>query len=550
MVSVDQAEVPSVQASWRGIDVDSVVSGVVINMLTLAMPLALLQVFDRVIPNGSYGTLFGIFLAMLGVITIDLLLKVARAHFVLEAARQRGHQISMDVTQALFEGSPKALDRLGKEATVERLMGLLGLRQAVQEQVVKVTVDLVFSGLFLLIIAGLGGWLVLAPLSVMLGLLIFAATLRPAYRDASRKRREYDRRRMSFLSEVLQQSRLVKLLGLEHQMLRRYELLQASSSVSSEKLIRLSGGSIGAASMGAQIATVLTCAAGGVLAIQSTFSVAELAACMLLTGRAVQPVIQLTFLSAARDDAAARFSGLAEVADARTDDAHRQRDTVSGGLSVTNLGLRREDGSGFHFRNVSFSASPGQLVVVDGPLSSRRGCLLQLLAGELQPDEGSVFLDGYGRLETSVIAAPQGLVFEPREPVILEGKILQNLTGFSLATPPDNELQKTALELGLARQIAQLPDGLQSTLSSDRRGTGSPGFYRRLALTRALAQRPHILLLEDPLSDLDPTGQRAVAELLISLKGRMTCVLTRPDAALRQAADCTVTLRPEIPKSR
>ncbi|AXT35827.1 ATP-binding cassette domain-containing protein [Phaeobacter sp. LSS9] len=549
MVSVDQAEVPSVQASWRGIDVDSVVSGVVINMLTLAMPLALLQVFDRVIPNGSYGTLFGIFLAMLGVITIDLLLKVARAHFVLEAARQRGHQISMDVTQALFEGSPKALDRLGKEATVERLMGLLGLRQAVQEQVVKVTVDLVFSGLFLLIIAGLGGWLVLAPLSVMLGLLIFAATLRPAYRDASRKRREYDRRRMSFLSEVLQQSRLVKLLGLEHQMLRRYELLQASSSVSSEKLIRLSGGSIGAASMGAQIATVLTCAAGGVLAIQSTFSVAELAACMLLTGRAVQPVIQLTFLSAARDDAAARFSGLAEVADARTDDAHRQRDTVSGGLSVTNLGLRREDGSGFHFRNVSFSASPGQLVVVDGPLSSRRGCLLQLLAGELQPDEGSVFLDGYGQLETSVIAAPQGLVFEPREPVILEGKILQNLTGFSLATP-DNELQNTALKLGLARQIAQLPDGLQSTLSSDRRGTGSPGFYRRLALTRALAQRPRILLLEDPLSDLDPTGQRAVAELLISLKGRMTCVLTRPDATLRQAADCTVTLRPEIPTSR
>lgn len=542
MVSADQETLPAARAGWRGIDCDSIASAVVINLLTLAMPLALLQVFDRVIPNQSYDTLFGIFIVMLGVIAVDLALKATRAHFVLETARQRGRGIGQDVTQALFEGSPAVLDRLGKEATVERLMGMLGLRQAVQEQVVKVTVDLVFSGLFLLIIAGLGGWLVLAPLSVIMGLLIVAARLRPAYREASRLRRDYDRRRMSFLSEVLQQARLVKLLGLEHQMLRRYELLQASSSVSSETLIRLSGGSMGAASMGTQIATVLTCAAGGVLAIQSSFTVAELAACMLLTGRAVQPVIQLTFLSAARDDAAARFTGLAEVVSAQDGAAVQARGPVTGGITATGLGLRRDSGGGYHFRGISFSVAPGQLVVIDGPLSSRGGCLLQILAGELQPDEGSVVLDGSGELGPNAAAAPQGLVLEPREPVILDGQILENLTAFNAAAP-NSDLQHAALKLGLTGQIAQLPGGLKSALSGGRPGIGSPGFYRRLALARAIAQKPRILLLEDPFADLDPSGRRGLSELLLSLKGSVTCVLTRPDDALRQAADRRVTLR-------
>ncbi|WP_217621172.1 ABC transporter transmembrane domain-containing protein [Phaeobacter inhibens] len=545
-MSADQTKLPAEQVGWRSIDADSIASGIVINLLTLAMPLALLQVFDRVIPNQSYDTLFGIFLVMLGVIAVDLLLKATRAHFVLEAARQRGRGIGRDVSEALFVGSPAVLDRLGKEDTVERLMGLLGMRQAVHEQVVKVTIDLVFSGIFLLIIAGLGGWLVVAPLSVMLGLLVVAARLRPAYREASRMRREYDRRRMSFLSEVLQQARLVKLLGLEHQMLRRYELLQASSSVSSETLIRLSGGSMGAASMGTQIATVLTCAAGGVQAIQSPFSVAELAACMLLTGRAVQPVIQLTFLSAARDDAAARFSGLSEVVSARPGTVDQPREPVTGGITVSGLGMRREGDGGFHFRNVSFSVAPGQLVVIDGPLSCRSGSLLQFLAGERPPDEGSVYLEGHGLLGTGMADAPQGLVLEPREPVILEGQVLENLTAFS-SRVQDRELQKVALKLGLTSQIAQLPGGLQSALSSDLRASGSPGFYRRLALARAIAQRPRILLLEDPFSDLDPSGRRGLAELLLSLRGSVTCVLTRPDATLRQAADCHVTLQSEPP---
>lgn len=543
MVDATQAGMPAARVGRHGVDVDSIASGIVVNVLTLAMPLALLQVFDRVIPNQSYDTLFGIFVVMLGVISVDFVLKAARAHFVLEAARQRGHGIGQDVTRALFAGVPAALDRLGKESTVERLMGLLGLRQAVHEQVTKVAIDLVFSGLFLLIIAALGGWLVLAPLSVMLGLLIIAARLRPAYREASRLRREYDRRRMSFLSEVLHQARLVKLLGVEHQMLRRYELLQASSSVSSETLIRLSGGSIGAASMGTQIATVLTCAVGAALVIQTSFTVAELAACMLLTGRAVQPVIQLTFLSAARDDAAARSSGLAEVAGAWSSASDQTGEPVTGRINATELGMRRE-GGGFHFRNVSFSAAPGQLVVIDGPLSSRSSGLLQILAGEVPPDEGNVFLGGPGHLNTDTASAPQGLVFEPREPVVLEGNILENLTALNAAVD-DKDIQNAAFKLGLTSQIAQLPNGLQTTLSGNHHGIGSPGFYRRLALVRAIAQRPHILLLEDPFADLDPSGCRGLSELLLSLKGSVTCVLTRPDAALRQAADCVVTLHPE-----
>ncbi|WP_291733121.1 ABC transporter transmembrane domain-containing protein [Leisingera sp. F5] len=548
MSGTGQSSTAALRPGVLKLDPDSILSAIIINLLTLALPVAMLLVFGRVIPNQSYDTLFGIFLALIAVLLIDFVLKAARAHYVLETARHEGERAGETLSDALFEGAPGALEQMGQEAAVERLMGVLGLRHAVKEQIVKMSVDLVFSVLFLLVIAAMGGWLVAAPLTVIAGLLLTVALLRPPYRTASQLQREYDKRRLSFLQEILQRAQLIKLLGLEHQMLRRYELLHASASASGEKIIRVSNAGQAAASAGSQIATVLTCALGGLLAIQGSLSVAELAASMLLTGRAVQPVIQLTFLSAVKDDDRARTSGLAKVAAVKKAAAAPVRVPVTGAITVKGLSLDRPGKNGSWFRNISFSAAPGQLIAIEGGVQCCSGAFLRILAGEVPASSGTVYLDGPGYLDPDAANSPPGLVFEPRQPALTDGEILENLTLFD-PQRHTKALQAAALKLGVSSQLAQLPNGVHSQVARNGQGAGSPGFFRRLALARTFAQQPAILLLEDPFADLDPDGVRALETLLLSLQGKTTCVLTRAAPAILDAANTTIRLSSETAAS-
>lgn len=521
-------------------DYDSIFSAIAINILTLAMPIAMMQVFDRVIPNESYGTLMGIFLALISVLIIDLVLKISRASYVLHAANQHGRAVRRRLSVALFDGDASALNKLGAEATIEKVMSLLGLRRTEREQLVKLVVDHIFSALFLLVIWALAGWLVVIPISVMGILLLVAIYSEPHFREAFRHRREYSIRRVSFLSEILNQAQLIKILGLEQPMLRRYEMLHTSTSVASRKIIQLNGLCYGAASVGSQIVTVLTCAFGGVMAIQGDLTIAELAACMLLTSRAVQPVIHLAFFTTAKDDANQRTNGLFDVVKAQARGSSTANITIKGGVTASNLSLGLPDSDGNRFRDVSFDAKPGELVVIDGPMASQPGNILKIIAGELAQDGGTIMLDGL-ELPVDQRSPPPGLIFEPREPVILDGSVLENVSAF-IADADNSTGSIIADELGLSEQIARLPGGIRTKLFANNRDIGSPGFYKRISLCRALNGAPIVLLLEDPFAYLDPAGKRGLEAVLLELKGTATIVLTRPSQALLDAADHALVL--------
>jgi ABC-type multidrug transport system fused ATPase/permease subunit len=147
----------------------------------------------------------------------------------------------------------------------------------------------------------------------------------------------------------------------------------------------------------------------------------------------------------------------------------------------------------------------GQIVAVVGPTGSGKTTLLHVMAGLIAPDVG----------EVAVEAGRRCLVFQ--ESFLFAESIRENIDcGFG-ARAADIE---RALELAQVDFLPELPDGLD-TLVGERGITLSGGQRQRVALARALVRRPHLLLLDDATSSLDPTTE---ARILAGLAGGLVGV--------------------------
>ncbi len=182
-------------------------------------------------------------------------------------------------------------------------------------------------------------------------------------------------------------------------------------------------------------------------------------------------------------------------------------------LVVDGLTLDHADGTRV-LTDVTFTLRRGVTAALVGPTGGGKSTLLQVIAGLLDPTEGDVSA-----------AAPLALAFQ--EPFVFADSARTNIT---LGADLEEDVVRRAAEVAQADEfVAKLPDGYES-LIGERGATLSGGQRQRLALARALAREPALLLLDDATSSVDPATE---ADILTGLAGAFTntttlVVATRP----------------------
>ncbi|GFE63781.1 ABC transporter transmembrane domain-containing protein [Litoreibacter roseus] len=520
---------------------DAVLGTLMINMLALAVPIAMLQLFDRVIPNRTLATLDGLFLILLVAIGLDTVLKIARTRIALSRAMVAERALSEAAINRLFHSDYNALNGMGRQTVLERIMSVQSLRKLHMRQDGISRIDLLFSGVFILIIWALAKWLVLVPISMICGVAVLARLLRTRHRRAVEQREDNDQRRLAFLIEVLRQVRLVKLLGGEQQILRRYEGLHKSSASANKTLIRIGDVSHTTSAMLGQAATGLTSLFGAYLVMKDQIGLADLAACILLTSRCVQPIVQAFFtdgqLAHARKTSE-RMEDLLSLPSQAMDEDRPPRANLA--ARIRNLSVKAAPHKSSHLRLPALDIEKGALVVVDGDEMADAAWLLRLLNGESHGDLGTVEIPP--RHLTSAKMAP-GRILVSRRPCLFEGTLEANLLAFSGRDRLPAAMQ-IAQRLRLDEEIAALKDGVHCRFAGKGRGPGSTGLYKKIALIAAFAADPVLLLLEDPFADLDPQSQSQLLQLL-KYRGRDTAiVIATSDPKVAEISDVYVSLKP------
>jgi ATP-binding cassette, subfamily C, bacterial LapB len=532
-----------------------------INILSLVMPLTLLQVYDRILPNNAEGTLMLLVMGVGMALVLEALLRIARSYVSGWMGARFEHIAGCAAIERLMGSNIVKFEEQGVGGHLERLNALGTLREYYSGQTILALWDLPFAVLFLLGISYLAGWLVFVPITLITLFGISAIIVGKKLKNSIDLRMLADDRRFNFIIEVLGGVHTVKAMAMEEQMLRRYERLQEGCAEADYGVALHSASAMGVGSLFSQLTLFSVVGFGSTLVIDGMLTVGGLAACTMLAGRSMQPLQKVVgmwtryqSIRLAKDRVHAIFKVPAE-APAGLPKMPPLRGDIEMRDMTFNFGKNR-DGEPLPdiLTEVDISIKAGETVGIHGGNASGKTSLLYLMMAALNPSSGQVLIDGLDLADYDPVSIRRQIGYLPQDAVLFNGTIVENLTMFQ-ADREDDALEVARL-LGLGNVVAHMPMGYD-TVVGDSAGDALPrGIKQRIAITRALVGKPRILSFDEANTAMDGRGDAILRNLLEKLKGRCTMVLVthRPSVLnlsdrIYDLADARLTPRePEVPQ--
>ncbi|MCQ9155085.1 thiol reductant ABC exporter subunit CydD [Acidomonas methanolica] len=191
-------------------------------------------------------------------------------------------------------------------------------------------------------------------------------------------------------------------------------------------------------------------------------------------------------------------------------------------------------------RDVSFTAGPGDILVLDGPSGAGKSTLVEVLLGFVQPQSGRVLLNGCDLADIAPAALSGAMGWVGQKPVLFAGSLRDNLL-FARPDASAEALDHAVRAAAIDRFLPLLPDGLETRVGEGGFGL-SGGQAQRIALARAILKDAPLLLLDEPTSHLDPETEAVVIDALRHVARGRTVVLCSHSAALRALGTCRLDL--------
>lgn len=531
MPVADSIELPTPSMPWTGIVAASLASSV----LTLGLPISVLQVYDRVLPNQSIPTLFVLVMTLIAVVIIDAILKTFRSQLLSWTAAKYEYQLGCSLTSALLNARLNLLEQDGPGTQSRRLAAIDNLKGFYCGSAATAVFDLPLVIISIGLVTLIGGWLVMVPITLTAIFLITGWLIGNRLHAVLSDRNVSDDRRQNFLIELFSGIASVKSLALEEQMSRRYERLLDGADPLVYRAAKLNATLKGMSDAFAQLMVMVVASAAAWFVIHGQMTLGEMAACTLLCGRTLQPTLQTLGLWSqyqstriAREQLAGGLSLLPQASGCI-------QPKLKGGFELSGINYLHPKTRAVLFDRLDLSVIPGEIVGIRGGDGSGKSSLVQILTGMVKPDEGEVTYDGLplSEIDLSCLRRQVSVVSE-RAPQF-NGTLMDNLTLFQGENVAVDEAELLRI-LGIDDAVAKLALGYSTRIHA---GTtdASEGLMQRIGIARALINRPKILILDEANNGLDQEGDRRLAELLRHLKGRVTVLLITQRPSLLDIAD-------------
>lgn len=529
--------------SSPGLPREVVVASIFANVFGLAMPLAILQVYDRVLPNASTDTLLVLMLGVSGVLIVDAFFKIARAAVVGRLGAGFNHQAHTELFRRVLDADPADFSKTPVSVQVHKLRSLQSIADHYGDQGRLLAIDLPAGGIFLAVLVFIGGPLALVPV-VLLGLFLLFALKRNKYlQQVVADRAEQDDRKSDFILEVLSGAKTVKSQAMEALIMRRFERLQRTTANLSAKYMRMSGQARDASALFGTMTTVLVVIFGALMVIQGTFSIGGVAASTLLSGQFIQPFLrainQLTDMQRLKHDYS-QVHELFSLPEVKIQ--HAIKGETDGSINLVNVDVDKGDTGRQVFSKLNLTVETGQFVGFRGADGSGKSTLMKVLTGELKPNSGHVLIGGLDYDGPYEHALRRTVAYVDNQSAIFNGSILENITMFG-AVADIAHARMAAKLIGLEKEIHLLPKGYETQLGSDLGGKVPTSTLQRICIARALASEPKILILDEANAQLDQIAEKSLIQALVRLKGYLTVVIISHRPSMLAVADHQFELR-------
>ena len=489
-----------------------------INLLYLAGPLYMLQVYDRVISSASEVTLVMLTIALLIAFLALAGLDAVRARVLTRASIRLDHKIAGRVMTAIIDRSANF-----GGARSQMLRDFDTFRQFITGMGIHAIFDLPWAPIYIAVIFALHPALGAFALgcSVLLILMAFINEwiVKPPLTESS----EAASRNYSFTEMSLRNTEVVRAMGMTDGLLKRW------SRDRNRMLERQVTASDRAAAMQSVIRFLrlsmqsLILGLGAYLVIERLATVGAMFAASILLGRALQPVEQIVGSWRNLVSARGAFLRVRELLSANPPrDAGLSLPRPDGRLTVEALTFVPPLSSKAILRGVAFGIEPGEVLGIIGPSGAGKSTLARHIVGVLTPSAGAVRLDGSDVSVWGKTSLGQHLGYLPQDIELFADTIAANITRFQ--DGEDKEAILAAQMAGVHDMIVRLPNGYDTQV-----GEGgsilSGGYRQRIGLARAVYGNPSLVVLDEPSSNLDADGDAALTDCIMQLKQRGTTVV-------------------------
>lgn len=499
------------------------------NVLALALPLALLQVYDRIIPSQEFGTATVLFVGVLVAILLDATLRFARGYAIGRVSLLREYGATHDLSRRILGTDVVNLRALGPGALRSALMAVAQSRDLDGPASRVPFFDSPFVVVFLALVWLLGGWLAIIPLATLVVCSLAAMAIASRQRATTLRRSRAEQQSFSALADLLAGFVDLKSFGYAARLVDKAVRPARRYAEESERFEREASYLTDLSQVAALATTVATALIGSVLVVGGALTTGGLAACTMLGGRAVGSGLAI-FAAIARRGAA----------EAAREEVAALRERVRPGEGAV---TRTDNPIGLVFEAVSFDrpgmiipplsaqAPAGSLVQVRSRKRATEVLLLFGVCGLEEPTSGTIS----ARWRDGGVGALASARCLTEKPSLFAGTILDNMTGWD--TTRHAEAAELARDLGLAALIDRLPEGFMTRLSGTLLAELSAGLVKRIALVRTLAGGGPVICLDYPEVDLDVDGRARLAAWLNEKRGERIILLTTGDP--RIASLCT-----------
>ncbi len=511
-------------------------SALLSNILALALPLAILQILDRVVVNQSLETLAFLVFGVVMALVLEEVLRATNGLVTGWLGARFEHNASVAALERLMHVPLQRYQREEPGVHAERILASTKVAEFYSGQALLVLFDLPFVVIFLALIYIIGGALVAVPVFLLLLFAYLVSRFGGWMRKQVQQRHILDDRRLGFLAEVLTGIHSVKTLTMEALMQRRYERLQEANTEMGEALAR--GGAL-ATNIGmlfSQVMIVGVVFAGSWAALSGQMTPGGLAACMMLSVRALQPLRRGMTVWMRYQSFVAAQERLNEVLNMPyEDDAGKSAmPPLEKTLELRGVTLSHEGGAAL-FANLSLKVEAGTYVAIRGESGSGKTSLLSLMNGLIRPDSGKILVDGRPLEDFAADSVHKEIALMPQTATIVSGNILENLTMFDASL--NQEALGIAHELGLDRIVAGMKLGYETPLGEGVAETLPAGVRQLIAIIRALVRKPSVILFDEANISLDMHGDQLLRNYLAGQKGKCTMVLVTHRPSLISLAD-------------
>ncbi|MFD5075420.1 ABC transporter ATP-binding protein [Streptomyces sp. NPDC058371] len=245
---------------------------------------------------------------------------------------------------------------------------------------------------------------------------------------------------------------------------------------------------------------------------------------------------QLGLTLSAATAGAARIQEILGAEPAVRDPAHPVRPwPVRGWVSCHDASFRYPGAARESLHDVTFTANPGELVLVTGPSGAGKSTLAKLLTRFYDPTAGVLCLDGVPLTHVRLEFLRENIALLPQETLILHGTIRENIE-CGRPGASDTEIERAARDAAAHEFIDALPEGYATEIAPGT-ATLSGGQLKRIAIARAMLRAAPVLVLDEPTAGLDSVAARRIVQPLRRLMAGRTTIMITHDLSLAPDAD-------------